>query len=60
MLFVQSDGSYQVYLSVPGPTQWVNLGNYASRPVAELVYRTAQKVESTVMKCVPSTRRDSK
>ena len=48
MLFVQSDGSYQVYLSVPGPTQWVNLGNYASRPVAELVYRTAQKVESAV------------
>lgn len=45
MLFKQSDGSWQVYLAVPGPTQWVNLGNYASREVAQLVHKTAQTVE---------------
>jgi hypothetical protein len=50
MLFKQSDGSWQVYLSVPSPSQWFNLGNYASREVAELVHRVAQKVESCVKK----------
>jgi len=39
MVFRQSDGTWQVYLRVPTPRQWVNLGNYKTHDIAALVFK---------------------